>query len=1239
MRYSDPESAPSVWKIGDIIVDRYEVKQVFTGGGMGLVYRVRHLDWNIDLAVKSPRPEFFQSHQQIENFEREAETWVNLGLHPHTVSCYYIRRLGGIPRVFIEFLEGGSLAGWVRSRRLYEGRQEKALERILDIAIQFAWGLGYAHEQGLIHQDVKPANALLSTDGTLKITDFGLAKARSALSEESVPSSGQSVLATYGGRTPAYCSPEQAEMAASSRQETIAQKSPSLTRRTDIWSWGVSIMEMFCGEPPCPHGGQTAAAVFENYLEFQNELEPTLPQMPLGLVKLLRQCFQREQKQRPKDFAEVGSKLKEIWRESVGAEYIRAESKAANLLADALNNRAVSLLDLDRKEQALQEFEKALRIDPRHAEATYNRGIVLWAAKQCTDQKLITQLDEIRRARPDDWKPSYTLGLIHLARTDGQGAVEAFEDAVKLGGGKDALAALDKARSPTGTGSSRRLRDFDSDADDDSVASVCLSQDNRWALSGMLDSTLQLWDAATGQCLRIFEGHESHVYSVCLSSDNRWALSGSCDKTLRLWDVATGQCLRIFEGHAESVTSVYLSSDSRFALSGSSDKTLRLWDVTTGKCLRIFKGHADSVTSVCLSSDNRWALSASHDNTLRLWDVASGQCLRIFKGHADSVVSVYLSSDNRWALSGSDDNTLRLWDVATGECLRIFGGEDLSVTCVSLSCDNRWALSGGSDALCLWDVATGRCLRTFDGDIGSVNSVCLSSDSGLALSGSSRTDQADQTLHLWELGALTCDDQRQKPRLLLCNVISTHLAADRESRFAQCIAKGGAALSEKRWSEALSYAREARSIRGYETAEDALRLGASAGLHCLRRRLVAAWHLRTFEGHESYVHSACFSSDSRWAVSGSSDKTLRLWDVDRSQCLRVLEGHLEGVYAVCLNSDNRWALSGSYDNTLRLWDVGSGRCLRTFDGHKSCVSAVCLSADNRWALSGSFDRTLRIWDLATGRCLRTLTGHDNRVNSVWLSADNRWALSASHDETVRLWDVASGQCLRVLATPQDQYAIWALSACLSSDNRRALSGSHDGTLRLWDVDTGRLLRTFEGHNDVSSVCMSADNRWGLSGGRDRTLRLWDMTNGQCVRRFEGHTSHVYSVCLSSDSHWALSGGADHVLRLWDLDWEFEPREAVDWDEEARFVLANFLTLHTRYAADLPKNREPTDEEVTCALTRAGKPNWTEEDFRGLLHTIACAGYGWLRPEGIRRELERMAESRGVDESCNHNYAH
>src|SRR5690606_22291803 len=124
--------------------------------------------------VKSPRPEMVLRALGVAKFEAECATWINLGLHPHTVTCYYVRRLGGIPRVFAEYVEGGSLLDWLRTRRLYEGGPEAALARILDVAIQFAWGLGYAHVRGFVHQDVKPANVLLSQTGQVKVADFGL---------------------------------------------------------------------------------------------------------------------------------------------------------------------------------------------------------------------------------------------------------------------------------------------------------------------------------------------------------------------------------------------------------------------------------------------------------------------------------------------------------------------------------------------------------------------------------------------------------------------------------------------------------------------------------------------------------------------------------------------------------------------------------------------------------------------------------------------------------------------------------------------------------------------------------------------------------------------------------------------------------------------------------------------------------------------------------------------------------
>ena len=196
------EAAVAVeWKAGDVILDTYEVKQVHEGGGMGLVYRVHHKGWNLDLAVKSPRAEYFQSETQKENFIRECETWINLGLHPHIVSCHYVRTLGGVPRVFAEYVVGGSLKDWIDSRKLYEDGPQEALKRVLDISIQFAWGLQYAHEKGLIHQDVKPANVLMTPDGTAKVTDFGLAKARATAGEALAGDKQKSILVSTGGMT------------------------------------------------------------------------------------------------------------------------------------------------------------------------------------------------------------------------------------------------------------------------------------------------------------------------------------------------------------------------------------------------------------------------------------------------------------------------------------------------------------------------------------------------------------------------------------------------------------------------------------------------------------------------------------------------------------------------------------------------------------------------------------------------------------------------------------------------------------------------------------------------------------------------------------------------------------------------------------------------------------------------------------------------------------------------------
>ena len=203
---------------------------------------------------------------------------------------------------------------------------------------------------------------------------------------------------------------------------------------------------------------------------------------------------------------------------------------------------------------------------------------------------------------------------------------------------------------------------------------------------------------------REYLGHESWITSVAFSPDGMTALSGSSDTTLRLWDLATGETIRIFEGHTNGVNSIAFSPDGATALSGSSDNTLHLWEVATGKTIRIFEGHTDQVWDVAFSPDGTMALSGSVDDTLHLWEVATGKTIRIFEGHTDQVWDVAFSPDGTMALSGSVDDTLRLWDVATGEALRAFHGHNDSVNSVTFSPDGQKALSVAlRGSLRIWD--------------------------------------------------------------------------------------------------------------------------------------------------------------------------------------------------------------------------------------------------------------------------------------------------------------------------------------------------------------------------------------------------------------------------------------------------------------------------------------------------------------------------------------------------------
>ncbi len=297
-------------------------------------------------------------------------------------------------------------------------------------------------------------------------------------------------------------------------------------------------------------------------------------------------------------------------------------------------------------------------------------------------------------------------------------------------------------------------------------------------------------------------------------------------------------------------------------------------------------------------------------------------------------------------------------------------------------------------------------------------------------------------------------------------------------------------------------------------------------------------------GHWKFVVAVAFSPDGKLALSGSNDKTMRLWDVQSGRELRNFMGH-GPVYCVAFSPNGRFALSGSY--ALRLWDVETGRELRSFAGHRGGVHSAAFSPDGRLALSGSGDNTLKLWEVASGRELRSFTGHTGRVNSVAFFPDGKLVLSGSEDKTLKVWEVATGREFMSLSG----HAGEVLAVAISGDGKLALSGggrfSSDpgngeaGELKLWDVHSGRMLKSLVGHNDiVESAAFSPDGKLAFTGSYDGTLKLWDLASGRELRNFAsnesltGDTNPVYSVAFSPDGKTALSGNFDHTAKLWDV---------------------------------------------------------------------------------------------------------
>lgn len=637
------------------------------------------------------------------------------------------------------------------------------------------------------------------------------------------------------------------------------------------------------------------------------------------------------------------------------------------------------------------------------------------------------------------------------------------------------------------------------------VICVAFSPDGTEVVSGSADRTLRVWDAATGQTLRVLSGHTDGVFAVAFNHDGTEVVSGSSDSTAQVWCASSGNPLHTVHGNTGPVNAVAFNQDStRIVVGGSS---LRIWSVC-GEAELLFtlmensfpiENHLGDLNEQFMTHDIRSA-AFSHDGTqvvsacksgnkhsVSIWDATVGRLLRSLDGHSGMVVSAAFNFDGTRVVTGAYDHTARVWDAQTGAVVLekkfdcwvrsvAFSDSDSGRSVVSKVRNTRNAVTY------VWDTKTGETLRKYDflarvGDSAkkpagapSHQQVAFNRDGTRVVIGGD-----EEVVHLWDITkSLVTPDIKVKP----CTTTST----------------------------------TTKSIKAVSFSPDGAQF-ASAG--CL-----GVWDAATGEPLWSFgsrhVTSATFCSSAKWIASvtldpnyfGEPDVTMELikrcravvvefWDAATGE---KLKSHTfprlgNGDCSVAFDRNGKLLVaSGLSDNeTISVWDMTSEpKQLCAFEGHQGFFKSLAFNYDATRVVSGGKDKTVRVWNVATGQVELAFEGHTHIVMSVAFNHNGTRVVSSSRDKTLRVWDVAvGGEAILVL-----NHEKIVFSVAFNHDGRRIVSGSADKTMRVWDSATGQQLHTLWHAGPVFSVAFSPAGTRVVScgsSGDDDAMRVWDIS--------------------------------------------------------------------------------------------------------------------------------------------------
>ena len=1014
-------SAPRL-EVGPVPLTRvaeYELIKEVGRGGMGVVFKARHVRLNRIVALKMIRGGALANSDELQRFEKEAAAAAQLQ-HPNIVALFEVSNYNQQPFLSMEYIGGTSLSERVSLGPLSGRRAAEYLELT-------ARAVHYAHTRGIIHRDLKPANVLLDENDQPKVTDFGLAKQMTARSDQTRTG------AVLG--TPSYMSPEQ------------AAGSKDIGPGSDVYSLGAILYELITGKPPFT--GETALQTL-NLVTEQDPIPPSVlnPSVDRDLETICLKCLEK----------------------TSGRRYDSAESLADDLHryldGDAITARRVSFVG-----RAFKWCKRNKGLALAAAAIALTFGLFLsyswyetYHEKDLRNQAELAREEAMRAREIAANRLEAMRHLLYLSE------MRQAQQTMRRADIEGALRILNEHWQPKAE--QRDLRDWEwyflKDRCDARLTfgshqgrafAVAYRPDGKQLASagGELNrpGDIKIWHVRSGKLLRTLTGHANTITALAYHPEKNLLASASYDKTIKLWNLDTGDEIDTLRGHADNVYDIAFSATGDRLASASHDLTVRLWDYERHVrdpegSVRILKGHDAPVTTLAFHPDGKLLASGSRDHLIKLWNLNTYLVEKTLSGHQGEVKALAYAADGKFLVSGgglrNKSGQVIVWNTETGKVHANHDGLSDSVLHVAISKDGKVAAGGADGILRIWNPKRSSEALSFRADPQSVSNVAFSPD-GLTLASAGLSGRVS----LWNSSAGS-----ETLNLAAAGDLETVAFSPKGSLVAAAGLRQGPPTGPRgvviAWD--LDNPERPHVVTGHRSGVFGLAFSPD-GKHLAsggEDRVVRIVDFRQpelepvlLEGHIAQVYAIAYRPDGKLLASAGEDETIRLFDPATGKLDKTLTGHTTGVRCLAFSPNGQWLASGSYDKSIRLWDLVNGISYR-LDGHTGTINAVVFSPDGAMLASASSDKSIRVWDVAKRAETFKLEGTPGAVQSLAYHPGGRRLVSIGTDRMIRLWDVVTRQ--EILEFEEH---LGNLKAVAFSADGRSLAGAGPGVVRVWQA--------------------------------------------------------------------------------------------------------------------------------------------------------------------------------------------